>query len=548
MPALMVEGTLTAADAGARTVTGVLLPYAVPGRTSAGRVTASAGALTLPADPREVSLNIEHDYTRPVGRASGLTDLDDALHATFLVANTRAGDDLLEEVREGLRTHLSVEVDDPVIRGGRLVGGRLSAAAAVVRPAFAGADLTMTAADVGDLPDVPDVPDTPPDVTPHDVTVDGVPYVPDPPDTATPDQPADATAADDPQDDDREEPTVTDTLTAAAPRGVHAPATATPLVAVEHPRDLFRLLATAYREGDATLLAALSDITISGTGSIGDTVSQPAWVGEFWSGEPHQRVVIPQLTPGTLTSLVVKGWRWGVKPRVDRWAGNKTDVPSNAATAEPDDTTAQRFAGAHDIAREFRDFPNEEFWASYFEAMRSSYSIESDAYALEELVAAATPVTLGTVPADTPAVLAALVDAALVVNRKGRPTFAFLAEDVFRDYALLPTDHVLELLSSSLSSLSEGSFAGFSIQPTPYDQDDAPVLTSGQILVGTRRAAKALELPGSPIRVEGLDIVRGGVDPALFGYTAVQVDEPGGLALADTTPVTPLTTSMSSKP
>lgn len=533
---LQVAGRLTAADTGARTLSGVLLPYATPGRTSAGRVTASAGSLTLPDDPGEVSLNIEHDYTRPVGRASGLTDTDAGLQARFLVANTRAGDDLLEEVREGLRTHLSVEVDDPVIRAGRLVGGRLTAAAVVVRPAFDGADLTMTAADtpgVDPAPDTPDAPDVTPDDTPdevHEVTVDGVPYVPET--TTAADEPAD-------EDDDREDPTVTDTLTAAAPRGVHSPATATPVLDVRHPRDVFRLLASAVRDGNRQLFAALSDITISGAGSVGETVAQPRWIGEFWAGEPHQRVVVPRLNSGDLTSLVVQGWRWSVKPRVDRWAGNKSDVPSNTPTVVPDDVTAQRFAGAHDIAREWRDFPNEAFWASYFEAMRASYSIESDAYALEELVAAATPVTLGTVPAGGSAVLAALVDAALVVNRKGTPSFAFLADDVFREYALLDDDHILSLLSAALPSLDEGSFGGFSIQPTPYDQDGAPVLTSGQILVGTRRAATFLELPGSPIRVEGLDIARGGIDPALFGYAAVQVDEPGGIALADTTPVNP---------
>ena len=84
-----------------RTITGLMLPYGAPGgRTNLGRVIASAGSVTIPDDPAGVVLNLEHQRTSPIGRATSITEEADGLHATFRVARTRAGDDLLAEVAE----------------------------------------------------------------------------------------------------------------------------------------------------------------------------------------------------------------------------------------------------------------------------------------------------------------------------------------------------------------------------------------------------------------------------------------------------------------
>src|SRR5690606_16296937 len=86
---------------------------------------------------------------RPVGRAVSITEDEDGLTATFRIARTSAGDDLLAEAEEGLRASVSVEIDSPVIRAGRLVSELLTAAGAVVRPAFPSA--LLVAEDFGDL-------------------------------------------------------------------------------------------------------------------------------------------------------------------------------------------------------------------------------------------------------------------------------------------------------------------------------------------------------------------------------------------------------------
>jgi len=134
-----------------RTISGLALPFGETGRTNLGRVIASAGSVTVPEDVSTITLNLEHSRTAPVGRATAVEETPEGLVATFRVARTRAGDDLLAEVEEGLRAGLSVELDAPVIRAGRLLSGALSAVAAVVSPAFPSA--LLTAADAGDVED-----------------------------------------------------------------------------------------------------------------------------------------------------------------------------------------------------------------------------------------------------------------------------------------------------------------------------------------------------------------------------------------------------------
>lgn len=148
MTTIKIAGRVMTASREDRTITGLLLPYGEEGRTNVGKITASAGSLTIPDPVSDVKLDIEHDLTRPVGRASEIVDTDAGLVATWSIARTRAGDDVLEEAAEGLRTGLSVEVEDPVIRGGALLGGVLTGAGVVVNPAFPSAQLV--AADAGE--------------------------------------------------------------------------------------------------------------------------------------------------------------------------------------------------------------------------------------------------------------------------------------------------------------------------------------------------------------------------------------------------------------
>lgn len=556
MTSIRAFGSLLTANADTRTLTYRLLPYGEEGRTNVGRVTASHGAVTVPVDASQVVLNLEHERTRPVGRAVSIEDVVDGLRATFSIARTRAGDDLLEEAAEGLRAGVSVELDDPVIRAGRLVSGVLSGAGAVVTPAFPSA--LLVAADAGDLPETPaagagdgeeatDVAthttrastEANPTVAPNEVVApsatDGptetVPVQAPQPGPGATEEPAEGADEEDqpegtePTDDNEEEATVPETtMTASAPVGSLA-SRKTPRTPMVGKGDLFRMLATAHQQGGSSrMLAVLSDIV------PGDILGleQPQYVGELWAGKAYQRRIVPLFNQAQLTSYTVQGWRWVTKPVVAAYAGNKTDVPSNAIETEAVTATAARLAGAHDIDRKFRDFNDTEFFSAYFAAMTESYAKQSDTAvfnAVETAAGAAT--TVGTVPTDVSLGLTMIVDGALQVlaDTRSAPSFALIAPGLYRDILLTRSDDALSLLNASLG-LEEGSLSNFRIIPWPD-------MTAGQVLVGTSDAVTVHELGSVPIRVEAVDLAKGGIDEGVFGYYAVTVHNADGLALID---------------
>ncbi|SEF13787.1 hypothetical protein [Jiangella alba] len=498
MTTITAYGTLLTADADTRTLTYRILPYGEEGRTNVGKVTASKGVLTLPSDPGALVGNLEHDRKRPVAKGVTLTEDEDGLTASFRVANTTAGNDLLTEATEGLRTGASVEIDEPVIRAGRLVGGALSGVGFVTTPAFPSAQLV--AEDAGELPEEEETP--------------------------AEDEPEETPEGDQPEDTPEEESDDM-TGTATAPADLRASAAGGGrrlLGAKSTPVDVFRLLANYGQTRDPQLLAALSDITQSG---INDDIEVPQWVGELWDGVAYTRRIVPLFGHANLTAAKIAGWRWVTKPTMAPYTGNKTAVPSNQPTTEAVEIESERIAGAHDIDRKFRDFSNEGFWASYYAAMTESYAVQSDAFVLAEAKLSAVGVTPGAVPSGVSAVWGKIVDGALAVltGTNAPPTFAVLAKDMYREFLLTPQEKGLEYLDAALG-LEEGTAAGFRVVPN-LGLDD------GEVLVGVSQAATVHELSEVPVRAEALNIANAGVDAGMFGYIAVNVHKDAGLALVD---------------
>lgn len=300
-------------------------------------------------------------------------------------------------------------------------------------------------------------------------------------------------------------------------------------------RDFVERWSNAKKANDVRLLAALTDITYSATGV---NVVQPQWVGELWSGSPYTRVIVPLIASDTLTSLEIQSWRWVQKPAMAEYAGDKTPIYSNPVSTEPVSDDAKRYAGGHDVDRALIDFPNPAILEGYYQAMTESYARLTDTAALTALKAGATVVTAGTVPAGITPEAALLVDLALAVIDTAPPTFAIVASDVYRALLLTPADQVLALLSQSLN-LDGGSLAGFRIVP----RGD---MTAGSAIVGTRSAATFYELGGgTPIRVQALNIVNGGVDAGVFGYAGTVIHDADGLAYGTTVAAPPLAASSS---
>lgn len=533
------------------TATGLLVPFGVECRSSIGRFTVDPGVLRIPEDLTGMALNVDHDRTQPVALFASMSEKADGIWSTIKFANTPEGRQAFADAKSGKRKNLSVEAAGVLIRAGKATAGRIFGGATVERGAFEGAELyaaedteTVTvdgqeipahteasstssytesngeefATDNTSTEDVEELPDGTVRTTRTTVTVT----------TRKPaETPADTTA------------TGEDTTMGAVPQTLnasHTPATAegtslrrmNVLLAAAHNGDseARRVLQEEGQRG-AELYAALSDITGTGTPASGAVAAivQPQWVGEAYNKATYDRRYVPLFAHEDLTGFSVQGFKWTTPPVMAAWSGNKTPVPSAGVRIDPTNTDAKGFAGAHDIDRRIRDFGFPEFWDGYWRHMSNSYRKLTDSDAVATVAAGATPVEAGVVPAGISAAAVSIVDGYLAIQDEGVPTFAVLAKDLWRDLLLTPREQTLEYLSVALN-LDEGSVNNFRILPARSAD-----LTAGTALVGIGQAATVYELPGSPLRVEGLDMVKGGIDPGAFGYEVTIVEDAAAFAL-----------------
>ena len=523
MTDVMTEGGALFADLNARTVKGLLLPWNETGKSNLGAIRFAKGTVPVPRDVSIVGANVHHNRELPVGRATSLEDTDAGLVATFSIADTDEGDALLTDIADGKLTRLSAEVKNIVRRGADALSGSLFGAAFVTEGAFESAALFAELA--------PDPATTSSHTEDEFTDADGTVWrrVADSETTTEDNKTTTVTTVTEETEKKGDEAVLPETV----PQTMTASAPAAPVRSSL--RELANVLARANANNDTTLLAelaepdgktlfaALTDIKFDYVGSVGENIIQPAYVGQLWQGRTRPRRIIPLLASAPLTSMKEVGWKWDTKPSVSKWSGNKAAVPSNNPTTDPTDFTAARWAGAHDIAREYTDFGVDEFWTAYLKAMTDSYSEQTDLEALDILIASATTVAAGTVPTGVNKATAALVDGAIATLAKDAPSYAIVAPDVYRSLLLQGKDDIIGTLSLSLG-LEDGDLSGFKI--VPHEN-----MTAGKILVGAKPAAIAKELPGSPIRVDAEDLARGGTDRGFFGYFGVDVVEPLGLSL-----------------
>lgn len=494
-----------------RTLAGLLLPFNTEGRTNLGRLTAGEDSALEAAE--SVHLNVEHDPRRPIGTLTTLERTSEGLRATFAVVETREGDDALTEAAAGLRAGLSIELEPIVTRAGKIISGTIAGAGLVARPAFPTARLAAAEGDPmvpdqGELPDVVIDGKELDDVTAVEVAPTRIEITTRTEPESEP-EPVPATLA---ASEHQEE-----TMTAATVQNAA-------LVAASTEKDTSaKALFAAFAEAGRTRLnAALSDV-VSGD-IVGQSDTQPQYVGELWDGKAYERRYIPLFNHAELSSFKIAGWKWVTKPTVARYAGDKTAIPSNAVETEPAESEAFRIAGGWDVDRKFRDFSNTEFWESFFKAMTESYAKVSDTEALDFAVANAPAVARGTVPSGVAPGLVSIVDGVLAILDKTETVanFALVAKDLWRAMLFTRSDDALAYLNAALG-FEDGQLNGFKIMPAP--------LAAGTTLVGCKAALTVHELPGSPIRVEAVDVAKGGIDEALFGYEGFNLHDADGLAL-----------------
>lgn len=142
--------TLTAsADLDSRTISGTAVPYGPVGYTSWGPTVVEAGAVEMA--PTVVML-ADHDSAKPVGKLTAHEDTADGLQATFKIAATTRGDEILLEAAEGIRSGLSVGMQvhayeiDTEAEVIRITRATLREVSSVVFPAFDDARVERVAA------------------------------------------------------------------------------------------------------------------------------------------------------------------------------------------------------------------------------------------------------------------------------------------------------------------------------------------------------------------------------------------------------------------
>lgn len=539
---LHLSGSVLRASADDRIVTYLLCPFGEPGRTNLGKVTLTASSLSVPDDVSSLTVNVEHQPTTPVGKFARIEATAAGYEADVRFLATRAGDDALTEAREGVRTGISVEVEQPVIRGGQMLAGRLSGAGVCVTPAFPSA--LMVAADAGELPDHMQDTESTSEST-EEVVIDGVTYVRKTSSTyKTETTPKGKPDGDDDADKSAQEGNEMGdslTATAAAAAGVqpmHATG-ADPATGNMSAGEAFRMLASAMRGTPGPrkdqLLAALTNVVHDDGDNDGDGLGEitaaPGWLGQVWDEAAYERQFIPLVTSGTLTSYREKGFRIGTLPKVAKYAGNKAEVPTGGMTATPVDYLTERWAHAADIDRRYIDFGDSDVLRAFTEAQVASYKEETDLDVAAQILTNATAYVPGTTPSGANPALVALVDGLLnLIGKRLQPSFAIIGLDLYRPWLFLKKDDVSAFLSESFG-LKSGVLENVKIVPT------ALPAYAGHVVVGDGRTVKFKELGGgSPVRVEAEHVANGGKDFGVFGYTSFQVLKPGGVVKVDLVP------------
>jgi hypothetical protein len=548
-------GTLTA-NREERVVSGMLLPFGEVGNTNLGRFSVDPGVFTVPADVTVLAANTDHKRENPVARFISAVETAAGIVASFKIGANPEGDALLAEIADETnpeaRRKLSVEVTDVVLRGAKALSGRVFGAAFVKSGAFPSA--TLMASDVGELPAriirlgtegivyASDAPGEAQTLTAVQAVVDGKLSVDV---ETTPDEVIVHTLAAEGGEDttttfipetQKAEETVTlpNTLDASAttePAGLSLAKLSTLYATTVGGHMSAEDFASEIKgQNGHTLFAALSDVKYDGTGGLAPVMGQPQWIGEVWSSLKYTQQVLPLFAHENLTGLTYNGFKWGTKPAGGDWAGNKANVPSNTLTVTPVTGGAVRYAVGHDIAREFVDFPVAGFFESYAAAVAEDYAKWADGKVAAAAVAGATALAgdaLTTLPGGTAnigAAASAIIDGAVALSLTGTlPNFALVAPALYKSLLKTPNNNVLGYLTAALG-LTEGDMAGFTIRPSAS-------IAAGKVLVGAREAVTVYELPGAPIRVDALDLVKGGVDKAAFGYLAVNVNDSTALQL-----------------
>lgn len=524
---------LATASVSSRTIDGIATVYGVRAHASVPLVI-EAGSIEIPTPTSRVKLVLDHDTTQPVGLLAEYTDAPDQLRTKFTVPPGEAGDRALTEAANGLRDGLSVGLDladdgytfdeDGYVHVTRATLREVTLCAV---PAYDDARLIEV---VASLRNTNPRGSAMPCATCGQTHAAGVacsaptvaasaPVV-----TATP-VPAPVPAP---------APAPAVVATSAAPNP--APAVVVASASSMTLRAAAQLISSiAARGGSAqdvraalglAVTSALADVTPADDLGLGYT--RPTWIGQLWKASQARRPFIDALgTPKPLTGLKVYGWQWDVEPQVVDYAGNKADVVGNDISTKPAEASAERTAGGWDVDRIYVDLAEPGMIEAIFEAATEDYRRKSEAKVAAKLLAGAS--SIATPFESLPAALVGLGQAAVTLGAEiGAVGFG---SAVWGHLTGLTRDEVPWWMGSG-DSISIGTVEG---QVGGVKLFSSPGLASTQILGLDPRAATFYEVD-PPIRVQAIDVARGGVDLGVYGYQALIINDARALIKSTVVP------------
>lgn len=486
MSNFQLYGELLTASVDERTLSYRLLPFDEEGSTSIGKVTASRGVVTIPTDLKTLVVNEEHDFKKPIGRIVSIEETDQGINATVSVARTSAGNDALELATSGLRAGISVEIADPIVRNGKLLGGNLTGAGLVVRSAFPSAQLV--ASDCGDL--ISDKENNMENISNENLEAASAEIAP---------------------------------VVIQPSRVLNASSSKVDLGAIA-----FQAVST---NGAAGLNAALADqLTTSDAGNV---YLRDQELGEVWEARKAERPLANAIQNKALTSLTVVGNKKNRTFVVADWAGNKAELPTSTYSTELVTKNASAMAGAVDIAMELIEFGSADILADLYESAVESYVVKSENKVRLALLQGGTNVeTVAGVPGftlgdgtPTAANLFAIVDDA--ARRLGligaRISHISVSSAYYAELINLPASDAPWWLqnqgSIDLGNRSTNA-AGLS-----FSVDNT--LDAAQVLIFDSRAATLFE--SKTFTYKALDVAHGGVDFSVIKFHAILVNDPAAV-------------------
>ncbi|ASR83514.1 major capsid and protease fusion protein [Arthrobacter phage Laila] len=518
---LNLSAGLLTASASTRTISGEIVEYGVVGHTSLGPTIFQAGSITAPTPLSKVKMLISHDSERSVGFLDSLEDNGNKPFAAFKVPAGDEGDEALTKAANGTRDSFSVGVhvqeysfDD---EGNLLVhASTLKEVSLVTIPAFENALVHDVAANRKEAT-----------MTVEEMRAQALANAQTPGNPAV----ALAAAAADNAPSPAESAPSTQPATVPTRHATAAEAQAAPIqVGGRRGLDISaaaNIVIDHLRAGlPATQLsAALSDVVPAD--DAGEGFLRPTFIGELWQAFNDDRPLIDAFgTPGKLTGTKVYGWKWDLanRPKVGRYAGNKTEVPSNPLKTVPAESDAQDFAAGWDVARKYIDLGAADFIESVFRGATADYRLQTEIWFGEQILAEATEV------AGVTTVLGALsqfnVEAARIGAKLSTIQFGV---DAWEEFINLPESQVpwwLKAQGTVELDGMKGRAGGVSFSANLG-------LGAGQILGADKRAATYYEAGSVPIRVTAQDIPRGGVDLGVFGYAGAIVHDPRAIWVSD---------------